>query len=77
MTRRNIRTQKGPDTIIGWRATPELKRRFETFLKEQPPIDKTQWLEVSLTDYLDQIDLYGYDPRSLRPNRPATKGRRR
>lgn len=54
-------------THIGWRPDSELKARWLKFLKTQPPIDRTQYLNQMLTYYLEQAERYGIDPLTLRP----------
>lgn len=56
-----------PKTHIGWRPDSELKARWLKFLKTQPPIDRTQYLNTMLAYYLDQAERYGIDPLTLRP----------
>lgn len=52
---------------IGWRPTPELRMRWLTFLKSQPPINRTEYLNAMLAYYLDQAQRYGLDPITLKP----------
>jgi len=52
---------------IGWRPDPELKARWLAFLKAQPPINRSEYLNAMLTFYLDQAQRYGLDLLTLRP----------
>lgn len=52
---------------IGWRPDPDLKARWLAFLKTQPPINRTEYLNAMLAFYLDQADRHGLDPVTLRP----------
>lgn len=60
-------------THIGWRAEPALLDRWLAFLSEQPPINRTEFLDAALTQYLDLIDQYGLDPLTLRPKTPRKR----
>lgn len=54
-------------THMGWRPDPELKARWLRFIKTQPPINRTEYLNAMLAFYLDQAERYGLDPITLRP----------
>jgi hypothetical protein len=60
-------------THIGWRPDPALRERWLAFLKTQPPINRTEFLNAALTLYLDQVDRYGLDPLTLRPKVPRKR----
>lgn len=60
-------------THIGWRPDPELRARWLAFLKAQPPINRTEYLNQMLAFYLDQAERYGLDPLTLRPKLPRKK----
>ncbi len=62
-------------THIGWRPAPELRQRWLEFLKQQPPINRSEFLNQMLTYYLDQVEHHGLDLITLRPKdrRPAVK----
>lgn len=65
---RGHRVNQPCTTHIGWRPDPALKARWLAFLKAQPPINRTKFLDQALTYYLDQAARYGLDPRTLRPH---------
>lgn len=54
-------------THIGWRPDPDLREAWLEFLKTQPPINRTLYLDQALWYYLEHVERYGIDPVSLRP----------
>lgn len=63
------RIERSLATHLSWRPSAALKKRFERFLEVHPPCDRTQYLEVALTYYLDSVAKHGMNLSNLFPKK--------
>ena len=62
---RPVRTK--PRTHYAWRPSEYTEEQFEALLKEYPYINRTPFLDVALSYYLEQVNLHGLDMKTLLP----------
>ena len=64
-------------THFSWRPSEDTRELFGEFLDEYPYINKTPFLDVALSYYLECVLEHGFDMKTLKPRVPPVIPKRK